>query len=296
MFFSVVIPTYNRAELLRHTLESVFAQEFKDFELIVVNDGSTDNTESVVSDWGDKIRMLHANNSGPGSARNLGINHTEGEYVTFLDSDDLWFPWTLKSYFEVIQKAGAPSFIAGKPFVFDDLAEINRVASADITYDCFEDYFASGDEWRWWGVSSFVIKASALKACGGFVEMNINGEDADLALKLGEARGFVQITSPYTFAYRNHSANVTKDTAKTINGIWHKVNTELAEGYPGGENRAKERRRILTRHVRPVMLDCLKQTKDNEAWNLYWATFRWHVALGRWKFLIGFLIKAMLNR
>src|SRR5947209_429690 len=96
--FSVVIPTYNRAAYLRQTLASVLTQECQDFEIIVVDDGSTDATPVVLESFGGKLRVFHQKNQGPGAARNLGASNAGGEYIAFLDSDDVWFPWTLSTY------------------------------------------------------------------------------------------------------------------------------------------------------------------------------------------------------
>jgi hypothetical protein len=133
-----------------------------------------------------------------------------------------------------------------------------------------------------------------MERTGGFAEVNMNGEDSDVALKLGEAPGFVQITAPFTFAYREHAGNLTCDLSKTITGVWHKIRTEMADGYPGGKKRMLERLRILTRHIRPVALACLRARRSLDAWKLYRATFSWHVRLGRWRFLLGFPLKALL--
>ncbi|WP_135855417.1 glycosyltransferase [Halorussus salinus] len=91
---SVVIPTYNRAELLTRAIDSVLAQTYDDFELLVVDDGSTDDTEEVVTGYDDeRVRYLaHDTNRGANPARNTGIEAAEGEYVAFLDSDDEWRP------------------------------------------------------------------------------------------------------------------------------------------------------------------------------------------------------------
>ncbi|MEW5908855.1 MAG: glycosyltransferase [Thermodesulfobacteriota bacterium] len=89
---SVVIPTYNRGWILREAIESVLSQDFKDFELIVVDDGSTDNTSDILSEYGDRIRVLFQRNSGVSAARNTGIKKGAGTYIAFLDSDDLWLP------------------------------------------------------------------------------------------------------------------------------------------------------------------------------------------------------------
>jgi GT2 family glycosyltransferase len=99
---SVIIPAYNRADLLAQAMESVLAQTMADLELIVVDDGSTDNTPAVLASYGDKLIALRQDNAGPGAARNAGIARAAGRYVCFLDSDDLWFPWTANSYQRMI--------------------------------------------------------------------------------------------------------------------------------------------------------------------------------------------------
>ena len=89
MFFSIIIPSYNRKYLLKIAIESVLEQTFKDFELIIVDDGSTDKTKELVETYKDKrIKYFYQENKGPASARNLGIKNSSGEYICFLDSDD----------------------------------------------------------------------------------------------------------------------------------------------------------------------------------------------------------------
>ncbi|MGH7598337.1 MAG: glycosyltransferase [bacterium] len=89
---SVIIPTFNRAAFLREAIDSVLAQTEKDFELIVVDDGSTDHTRDLVAEYGDRIRYFFQPNAGASAARNLGIRHARGNFMAFLDSDDLWLP------------------------------------------------------------------------------------------------------------------------------------------------------------------------------------------------------------
>ena len=94
---SVIIPTYNRAKYIAETIDSVLKQTFSDFEIIVVNDGSTDNTEETIKEqFEDKVIYLYKPNGGPASARNMGISVAKGEYIAFLESDDLWFPEKLE--------------------------------------------------------------------------------------------------------------------------------------------------------------------------------------------------------
>lgn len=93
--FSVVIPSHNRSAWLVAALESVFAQTEPAFEIIVADDGSTDDTPDVLRKYEGRVKVLTQRNAGPSAARNLGIAAATGDYIAFLDSDDLWFPWTL---------------------------------------------------------------------------------------------------------------------------------------------------------------------------------------------------------
>ena len=88
---SVIIPTYNSARYLPEAIESVLTQTYKDFELIVIDDGSSDNTKEVVVPYLDRIMFLEGPNGGPSKARNRGIRQSSGEYVAFLDADDIWY-------------------------------------------------------------------------------------------------------------------------------------------------------------------------------------------------------------
>jgi glycosyltransferase involved in cell wall biosynthesis len=94
---SVIIPTYNRLPMLKEAIHSVLNQNFEDFELIVVDDGSTDETAEEIRKYGGRVKLLHhSENRGVSAARNRGILHARGKYIAFLDSDDLWVKGKLK--------------------------------------------------------------------------------------------------------------------------------------------------------------------------------------------------------
>lgn len=101
---SVIIPTYNRAWCLREAVDSVLAQEFQDFEVIVVDDGSGDETPSLLREYGDAIRVLRQPNRGVSAARNAGILAARGELIAFLDSDDIWLKGKLASQVEFFSR------------------------------------------------------------------------------------------------------------------------------------------------------------------------------------------------
>jgi glycosyltransferase involved in cell wall biosynthesis len=103
-FFSVVIPVFNRAAPLRQAIESVRAQTFQDFEIVVVDDGSTDDPEAVIANFADpRIRFFRQKNGGGGAARNRGIDEAKGAFVAFLDSDDVFLPHHLDSMHALLE-------------------------------------------------------------------------------------------------------------------------------------------------------------------------------------------------
>lgn len=105
---SVIIPTYNRGWIVKEAVDSVLSQSFVDFELIVVDDGSTDNTQDILNKYKNNIKALKNNNQGVSAARNKGIALASGRFIAFLDSDDLWLPDKLSmqvNFFNTNKKA-----------------------------------------------------------------------------------------------------------------------------------------------------------------------------------------------
>ncbi len=104
---SVVIPFYNNTAWLCEAVDSVLKQTYRNFEIIVVNDGSPEDIAAFLAEYGDKINYYYQDNQGPASARNLGIEKAAGEFVAFLDSDDLWLPDKLKIQIDKMREYGA---------------------------------------------------------------------------------------------------------------------------------------------------------------------------------------------
>lgn len=103
---SVVIPCFNRESIIGETLENMLSQSLEPSEVIVVDDGSTDNSTEVVKSFGDRVRLIRQQNGGPGSARNTGFRHASGEYLQFMDSDDLAALNKLEVQAEFLQQSG----------------------------------------------------------------------------------------------------------------------------------------------------------------------------------------------
>ena len=291
--FSVITPTFNRLPLLRQTLDSVLAQRFTDYEVIVVDDGSTDGTGQYLSSLGPRVRVLKQENAGPGAARNLAIRHATGEYLAFLDSDDLWLPWSLAAYHEAIERHQSPSLLFGKMRRFEGETEFAATPELSLEVRGWQDYLSAGPSLYWYGISAFAIRRDLLPPGQGFPNTRINGEDLDLILRLGAAPGFVELLNPITYGYREHGGNVRHDLAKNVQGMLFLLQQEECGNYPGGKPRTMERWLILSPLLRSCSIACLKNGLRVEAWQMYRATFRWHVALHRWKYLLAFPLLAL---
>ncbi|MEO3707156.1 glycosyltransferase family 2 protein [Trichormus azollae] len=290
VFFSVVIPVFNRANLIQITIDSILNQNIENYEIIIVDDGSTDHTIEILKEYGSKIKIFTQRNQGPGKARNIGIEHSQGEYIAFLDSDDLWFPWTLDVYAQIIKATNNPAFLAGQSIFFSNEHELEFVQiPARVHYRYYQNLYASSKDVTSFLTSSVVIRRDTLQQLGGFTDQWINSEDNDLWLRLGTVEGFVYIDSPYVLAYRQHSYSAMSIATKTYDGTCYLIQQEKQNQYPGGKIREKERLEILTRHIRPVSLNCLHENEVHKGWQLYKETFLWHLVLGRFRYLIGFL-------
>lgn len=121
MTVSVILPTFNRADLVGEAIESVLVQTYGDLELIVVDDGSTDETPGLLARWKDsRLRVIRQENQGKSAARNRGLDAANGEFIAFLDSDDLWAETYLESVLEVFSDEESLDFVFSDLIRFDE--------------------------------------------------------------------------------------------------------------------------------------------------------------------------------
>jgi glycosyltransferase involved in cell wall biosynthesis len=125
---SVVIPTRNRAHYLGEAIESVLTQSYRHLDIIVVDDGSTDHTTDIVAGFGDRVRFLQQDNRGTGAARNAGISQAAGEFLAFLDDDDIWNEEKLVRQMRVFEAAPGTDAVYGhmEQFVSPELNDEHR--------------------------------------------------------------------------------------------------------------------------------------------------------------------------
>ncbi|MEM7404368.1 MAG: glycosyltransferase family A protein [Pseudomonadota bacterium] len=295
-WFSVIVPFHDRGAHIDDCLESIARQRPAQFEIICVDDGSTDDTLARLRHYarpsaGFSITVLHQDNAGPGAARNAGAAAARGRYLAFLDSDDRWLPWTLQTYKNALLVTGMPAFLTGQPALRrshnDDAPPSNPLR---LRY--FADYFSSSDAWRWFSASSFVIRRDVFDRVGGFTTERMNGEDAELTMRLGTEAGFVHVEAPATFCYLEHPDSEVHNWDQTLAGWQFQYRHETLAMFPGGQRRARDRLRILTRASRSLSLALIARRRRADALRIYQQTFRWNLELRRFRYLIGFWIRA----
>ena len=292
--FSVLIPAYNRPALLAAALDSVHAQTRPPAEVIVADDGSTDATPAVAEAHPVGAAVLRLKNGGPCRARNAAAAAATGDYLAFLDSDDLWPPHALATYAAALADHPGAALLFAREVPFADPDELTEPFAADgpVAVTAYADFFAASGRPRWFGGSSLVVRRDRFAAAGGFDESWANCEDLDLVMRLGTAAGFLMTESPVTLGYRRHAGSLVSDADRTLAGVRAMLDREAAGGYPGGSDRRAERRTLLTRFARPASLAALAAGRSRRGWGLYAATLPWHLRTARVKYLAGFPLRA----
>jgi glycosyltransferase involved in cell wall biosynthesis len=235
--FSILVPTYNRRDLVRETIDSVLRQAFTNFELFVIDDGSTDGTIDFLKPYGSRIKILQQRNRGPEVARNAAAAVAQGEYLVMLDSDDLLFPCALDVYDLVIRAFGAP-LVLGSVFRFADgeplPAETARAGRIEAFK--FRDY-ASKTIPLPGCISMIVLKKSVFDAVGGMrnsTPLTFHNDDFNLLLKTSTYGPCVALHRPRTVAYRLHGENSVRNIRLIAEGLLNTARAERRGEYPGG--------------------------------------------------------------
>lgn len=218
--FSVIIPLYNKENYIENTLKSVLQQTFDNFEIIIVNDGSTDNSEQKILNFNDsRIRYYSKINEGASKARNFGIEKAKADYICFIDADDYWYPEFLSTFHSVIlnhktQKVFSCAIeIETYKKKFQGQYSIQTKSGVQIV-----DYFKSSLKNSIISTSSVVLHKDIFKKVGVFDPTIKSGQDTDLWIRVGLDYNIVFINivlATYVFDEKSLSRSV-KDFNKSL--------------------------------------------------------------------------------
>ncbi|WP_179344023.1 glycosyltransferase [Winogradskyella ursingii] len=209
-YFSVIIPLYNKANFIERTLNSVIQQSFKDFEIIIVNDGSTDQSTTIVERFTDsRIRLIHQTNKGVADARNKGIAQSNGKYIALIDADDYWYNDHLEALKIQIEKFPEAGLYCNNYEVF--LTESNK-QPAQFNFDygteplIVKDFFKASiiNSVAW--TSAVAFSKEKFDALGGFNPQLDTSEDLDLWIRFA-LNYKVSFNPEITMSYRYYIAD-----------------------------------------------------------------------------------------
>lgn len=216
---SVVIPTYNYGRFISEAIDSVLAQTYPIDEIVVVDDGSTDETEEVVRGFGERLRYVKQDNSGVCSARNRGVAETKGDYIAFLDADDIWEAGKIEKQ---IAMFGSDREIG---LVHCGMREFDSITRETTRFHLDGQAGWVADELLLWERPAIIglgtatlVKRVAIDAVGGFDERMKVGEDWDFCYRVARLYKVGFIPEPLV-NYRNHGVNAHNDVAEMERGM-----------------------------------------------------------------------------
>ena len=228
---SIIIPVYNGERYMREAIDSALAQTYSNIEIIVVNDGSTDNTEDIAKSYGDKIRYFSKENGGVSSALNLGIRHMRGEYFSWLSHDDVYYPQKIEENISAIKDCPGRIVYSDYDVIDGDGTPLHTAnirkwfRSADFAYGLFPVLNGAAN------ACTMLIPRSEFDRCGLFDENLRTSQDYDLFFKMFRGQKLVYINTPLT-AYRSHGAQQTLVNPLTVaegNALWIGMFEQLTE-------------------------------------------------------------------
>jgi len=260
---SVVIPTWNRAREVPAAIDSALAQTRPPFEVVIVDDGSTDETQDVLARYGDRIRVLRQENAGASAARNAGIRASRGEFVAFLDSDDLWSERKLEKQLELLERADVACCIAN----------MIQVGPGDSSYHIYDRVplkprFPQGILLNPVEllcsrfipmIPTLVVARGVFEKVGLFDTSFSVHEDHEFALRLGRIGPWVYTTEPLASVHRQTASSLTaraKDDERLLQDTILRMYEKLLREPEGLSPRAKRlARRELARARRRTAAD-----------------------------------------
>ncbi len=253
--FSVVIPAYNSGKYLSEAIESVLSQTFQDWELLIVDDGSTDNTKNIIEGYTkrypQKVKYFYQKNAGTSAARNRGIKAAKGEWIAFLDADDIWLSGKLELHMACFSECPeADLFYTNATMVkYDKSRKWPYIHEKEFNFKPSEMYVRILIR-NFIPFSSVVVQKSVLEAVGGFDEAIRFCEDTDLLLRLAKKCVFRYINS-IQMIYRVSPGSKNTQLENRYRAIIRYLNTYFdPKSIVSGKIRRAITRRLAASHYK----------------------------------------------
>jgi glycosyltransferase involved in cell wall biosynthesis len=243
--FSVIITCHNQAIFIQDAVNSALTQICKTREVLVVDDASSDDSVDILKAFGNSLRLIYApKNIGANAARNLGASVAVGDYLVFLDGDDLLSPWALSAYKALISASQAPILLSRLFFFQGTQSPETGAPSEEVTFVEYENLIQKDRMYRA-SASAMVVNRTTFHEVGGWTEGLFHLDDLDMLMKLGVSGRCVQILSPTTACYRVHQGNTVHQVPSFVPAMLTLIKKAKAGGYPGGPRFRFERYAFL---------------------------------------------------
>jgi len=303
MNISVVIPTYNRARDLVRAIESCLTQLGDYDEIVVVDDGSTDDTADILQAYVDRlpgvVRAIRQDNAGVGAARNTGFEHAAGDYILMLDSDDVLLPWAIARVRDAIDRFDKPAIITSATAYFEDPAELDTTTVPDPGADVYPDLFSAWRRPPYMPGSGVAMLSSALDRAGPMFTHRFLAEDIDLFIRFGRERGYVVYHEPFYAQHRPRSSRhtgISMNPQSVYRGAQYLLQQRAVGAYGPSSDRGRERDAWIAATTRPSSIFLARNGYAREAMDIYKRTLGMNAALGRWRYTLALPAIAALGR
>ncbi len=208
---SVIIPAYNHARFLGEALDSVLSQTFQDFEVLVVDDGSTDGTRALVASYGPRVRYRFQPHAGVASARNVGLRDTSAPYVAFLDADDTWAPEKLDLQVAYLDAHPHVGVVFTSYLKTDEAGKSLTMEPKRFPY--IQSPFEAMLIWPYGSMHVAMVRRTCLERVGDFDETLAVAEDWDLWLRVAQHYGVANLDQPLA-TYRQSSGSTSRGSRR----------------------------------------------------------------------------------
>ena len=240
--YSIVITCFNQREFIRDAVESALSQEASIREVIVVDDASKDGSAEILKRYEDSIRLLGlCSNRGAIEARNRGASLARGEYLIFLDGDDLFLPWTLDVYEQLVELRRPAVIVSTVRHFEGPVPALGAFEKPDRLEFVEYDALMAKDRPHGWYTNAMVISRRAFEEVGGWTPGIFQLDDLDMVSKLGYCGKCILIFSPCTALYRKHAGNTSHFVPPFLRSARLIIDRERAGLYPGGPEKRLER-------------------------------------------------------
>ena len=257
---SVIIPTYNRGWIIKEAIDSVMAQDYRDFELIIVDDGSTDNTPDILNSYRSDIMVFRQENQGVSTARNRGLAEASGRFIAFLDSDDLWLPQKLFRQVEFFNKNPDAQICQTEETWIRKGVRVNPKKRHKKPWGMI---FESSLALCLVSPSAVMIRRSLFEEVGGFDETLPACEDYDLWLRISCRYPVYLIDTPLIIKRGGHNDQLSASPGLDkfrIESLKKIVSSDLLSG-----NQYKAAVKTLKEKCKIYASGCLKRGREGEA-------------------------------